>query len=174
MTWFSARNISSSTVPAPADAIWALLTDPHMLSAMTPLVRSIEASGDHWEWTLHGIEALGLKVEATFTERMEFSASPDFSDGARIVFSHEPPDGERERAAVEGIYDLSAPDAETTELKVDLTLRADLPLPRISRSAVERIMLTSMRATGERFAVNLYERLDLDPSTIDITEPPTP
>ena len=161
-------------MPASADAIWGLLTDPKMLSAMTPLVRSIEASGDRWEWTLHGIEGLGLKVEATFTERMEFSASPDFNDGARIVFTHEPPDGQRERAAVEGIYDLTAPDGRTTDLKVDLTLRADLPLPRVSRPAVERIMLTSMRATGERFAVNLYERLDLDPSTIDITELPPP
>ena len=41
MTWFSARNISMSTVPVRSEAIWELITDPAMLADLTPLVRSI-------------------------------------------------------------------------------------------------------------------------------------
>ena len=91
MTWFSARNISLSTVPVRSDEIWQLITDPSMLAALTPLVRTIEATGTHWEWALNGIEALGLKVEAAFTERMEFV------DQRQITFIHDPPIGSRER-----------------------------------------------------------------------------
>lgn len=135
-----------------------------MLAALTPLVRSIEASGSQWEWALNGIEALGLKVEAVFTETMEFV------DERRIIFTHDPPSGSRERAGVEGVYDLSTTDPRATDLKVDLTLSVDLPLPRVSRLAVERVILTTMRATGQRFATNLYEELGLDPSTVQVTE----
>lgn len=105
-----------------------------------------------------------MKVEAAFTERMEFI------DQRQIIFAHEPPDGAHERAAVAGIYDLVPDGTDATELKVDLTLSVDLPLPRLSRIAVERIMHTTMRATGQRFASNLYVRLDLDPDDVAITE----
>ncbi len=165
MTWFSARNNSLSTVPVQADEIWPIITDPDMLASLTPLVRSIEARGACWEWSLNGIEALGLKVEATFTERMEFL------DGRQIVFTHDPPTGSRERAGVEGIYDLT-PSGQATELQVDLTLSVDLPLPGLSRQAVERVLLSTMRATGQRFAVNLYEELGLDPATVSVVELP--
>jgi carbon monoxide dehydrogenase subunit G len=164
VTWFSARNISLSRVPVCPEAIWSLVTDPESLASLTPLVRSIESSGEHWLWTLNGIEGLGLKVEAAFTERMEFI------DQRQIIFAHEPRDGAHERAAVEGIYDLVPNGAAITELKVDLTLSVDLPLPRLSRIAVERIMHTTMRATGQRFASNLYVRLGLDPDDVAITE----
>ena len=168
MTWFSARNVSLSTVPAPPGEIWPLITDPAMLASLTPLVRSIESSGEHWRWTLNGIDGLGVTIEAVFTERMEFT------DQRQIVFSHEPPAGSRERAAVEGIYDLTPIGAESTELYVDLTLLVELPLPRLSRIAVERIMHGTMRVTGQRFASNLYEHLGLDPNDVEITELPPP
>jgi carbon monoxide dehydrogenase subunit G len=164
VTWFSARNASLSTVPVDADTLWELITDPATLAELTPLVRSIEASGSNWRWTLNGIEGLGLKVEAVFTERMEFI------DRRQIVFSHEPAPGHRERAAVEGVYDFTPVGDKATELRVDLTLLVDLPLPRLSKPAVEKIMESSMRLTGHRFATNLYERLGLDPSTVSITE----
>ena len=135
---------------------------------MTPLVRSITASGHHWRWTLNGIEGLGLKIEPVFTERMEFT------DQRQIVFTHDPPPDSHERAAVEGIYDLTPVGDDATELQVDLTLSVDLPLPSLSRMAVERIMHATMRATGQRFASNLYERLGLDPDDVAITELPTP
>ena len=164
MTLFSSRNISLSTVPVRPEKIWPLITDPESLASMTPLVRSITASGDHWRWTLNGIEGLGLKIEAVFTERMEFT------DQRQIVFSHDPPANAHERAAVEGIYDLTPVGDDATELQVDLTLSVDLPLPSLSRMAVERVMHGTMRVTGQRFASNLYERLGLNPDDVEISE----
>ncbi len=164
MAVFRARNASSSTVPVPSIEIWDLITDPTTLAALTPLVRSIEASGSTWTWTLDGVEALGQRVDAVFTERMEFT------DGRRIVFTHDPPRGRRELAGLEGIYDLTPTGEASTDLAIDLTLSVDLPLPGLSRRAVEGVLQTMMRTTGKRFAGNLYERLGLDPSTVAITE----
>jgi carbon monoxide dehydrogenase subunit G len=168
MTWFSARNISMSTVPVRSDEIWQLITDPGTLADLTPLVRSIEATGSQWEWALNGVEALGLKVEAVFTVRMEFI------DQRQIIFTHDPPVGSRERAGVEGVYDLASNGRKATDLQVDLTLLVDLPLPGLSRHAVEPVLLSTMRATGRRFASNLYEQLGLDPATVSVTEVPQP
>lgn len=164
MTVFSARNASSSTVPASVDEIWQLLTDPDTLASLTPLVQSIEASGSHWTWTLNGIAALGLSVDAEFTERMEFT------EGRQIVFSHDPPADANELAGLEGVYDLTPVDEGTTHLAVDLSLSIDVPLPGLSRRAVEGVLQSMMQATGKRFAANLYEYLGLDPSTVNITE----
>lgn len=164
MTWFSARNISLSLVPVPPDKIWAVITHPATLASLTPLVRSIESSGEHWRWTLNGIDGLGVTIEPVFTERM------NFTDERQIVFSHEPPTGASERAAVEGVYDLLSVENGSTELRVDLTLSVELPLPRLSRLAVERIMYQTMRLTGQKFASNLYEHLGLDPRDVTIEE----
>lgn len=166
MAWFSSRTISASTVPVASNRIWDVLTDPTVLAELTPLVQSIEASGSRWLWTLNGIEALGVKAEAAFTERMEFI------DGRRIVFAHDPPSGSNERASVDGVYDLVPAGPETTDLRIDLTLAVELPLPRLSRFAVEAVIHSTMRLTGQQFAANLYERLNLDPSTVEITELP--
>ena len=164
MAWFSARTISASTVPVSSDQIWEVLTDPTTLAELTPLVRSIEASGSQWLWTLNGVEALGIKIEAAFTESMHFT------DRRQIVFNHDPPPGRKEHAAVDGIYDLAPAGPKATDLRIDLTLAVDLPLPRLSRRAVERAVLSTMRVTGRQFASNLYERLGLDPATAEIAE----
>lgn len=153
-----------STVPVTQDKIWEILTDPNMLADLTPLVRSIEATGSQWTWTLNGIDGLGLSVEAVFTERM------DFTERTQIVFTHDPPAGTRERAAVEGVYDLAPAGKNATDLRVDLELMVDLPLPRLSRHAVEPLIHSTMRLTGQRFATNLYEHLGLDPANATITE----
>jgi carbon monoxide dehydrogenase subunit G len=166
MTWFSARNISISTVPVRPDEIWQLITDPTTLADLTPLVRSIEATGSQWRWALNGIEALGLRVEAVFTERMEFI------EQRQITFTHDPSAGSRERAGVEGVYSLTPTGRKATDLQVDLTLSVDLPLLGLSRPVVEPVLLSTMRATGQRFASNVYEQLDLDPSTVSVVELP--
>ena len=163
MTWFSARNVSASTVPVPVADIWQHLTDPGTLADLTPLIHSIEEVDDRWRWKLHGIEGLGVGIEAVFTERM------DFTEQRQIVFTHDPPEDVRERAAVEGVYDLE-PSGDATDLHIDLTLSVDLPLPSLTRPAVETIMLTTMRTTGKRFAANLYGLLGLDPATVDVNE----
>ncbi|MFT4990823.1 MAG: carbon monoxide dehydrogenase subunit G [Acidimicrobiales bacterium] len=164
MARFSARTISASTVPVSSDQIWEILADPTALADLTPLVKSIEASGSQWLWTLNGIEALGFKIEADFTESMQFT------NGTQIVFSHNPPPGKKEYAAVDGIYDVTPAGPERTELQVDLTLSVDLPVPRMLRPAVERVIASTMRVTGRQFASNLYERLGLDPATAEINE----
>jgi carbon monoxide dehydrogenase subunit G len=164
MTMFAARNVSRSTVPVPSEVIWRTITDPGTLAALTPLVRSIEASGTHWRWTLEGIGALGVNVDAVITERMVFT------EGRRIAFSHDPPSERREVAGLEGVYDLTPRSGDETDLEVDLTLSLDVPLPGVSRQAVESLLQSMMRTTGEMFASNLYERLELDPSTVSITE----
>ncbi len=164
MAWFSVRNTSMSSVPVAAERIWALITDPDQLAALTPLIRSIEADGSRWVWRLHGIEALGVRVDAVFTEHMSFT------ELRQIVFTHTPPDGATERAGVDGVYDLTPISDDETHLKVDLTLSVELPLPRLSAPAVEGIIRSTMRATGRRFAANLYEELGLDPATATVDE----
>lgn len=146
------------------ETLWKLITDPDVLARLTPLVQSIEAEGDRWRWTLDGVDGLGVSIEAVFTERMEFT------EMTQIVFTHDPPPAARERAAVEGVYDFEPNEDGTTNLRVDLTLSVDLPLPRLSRLAVERTMGAAMRLTGQRFATNLYEELGLDPTTVTIRE----
>lgn len=163
MAIFIARNVSASVVPVSAEQIWKHLSDPVSLTALTPLVRSIVVDGNLWRWQLAGIEALGVSVSPAFTERMEFI------EPRLIRFNHQSPDGQHERAGADGTYELT-PQGDGTELKVDIALTIELPLPRLSARAVERVMKTSMQRTGKRFAVNLYHRLGLDPSTITIKQ----
>lgn len=163
MATFTARNVSVSIVPVSPDRIWKHICDPQSLTALTPLVRSIEVHGDLWRWHLMGIEALGVCVAPVFTERMEFIE-------ARLIrFNHEDPPGQHERAGADGTYELTQ-SGDGTELKVDIALTIELPLPRISALAVERVMKTSMQRTGKRFAINLYHRLGLDPATIQVKQ----
>ena len=163
MAIFTARNVSASVVPVSAERIWKHISDPASLTALTPLVRSIVVDGDLWRWQLAGIDALGVSVSPAFTERMEFI------EPRLIRFNHKSPDGAHERAGADGTYELS-PHGDGTELTVDIALTIELPLPRLSAVAVERVMKTSMQRTGKRFAVNLYHRLGLDPSTIKIRQ----
>lgn len=159
MTAFSSRNQSTADVPASQEAIWEVLSDPDALARLTPLVRAITADGDLWCWQLGGISALGLSVEPAFTERMTFT------DGTCIRFRPDPPFGDGQRAGATGTYELSERDDGVTNLAIDITIEVDLPLPKLSAKAVERVMATTMARTGDRFARNLYEQLGLDPST---------
>ncbi len=162
MTRFSSRNVSTSIVPAPIRSIWDAISDPATLATLTPLVRSIESNGAVWVWSLAGITALGITVAPSFTERM------DFVELRRIEFSHQPPRGSDEKAGAVGTYELHPIDATCTRLAVDITLHVELPLPRLAARTVQGVMAATMRHTGARFAINLYERLGLDPATIDI------
>ena len=163
MAIFTARNVSASVVPVNAEQIWKHISDPASLTALTPLVRSIVVDGDLWRWQLAGIDALGVSVSPAFTERMEFI------EPRLIRFNHQSPEGTHERAGADGTYELT-PQSDGTELMVDIALTIELPLPRLSAVPVERVMKTSMQRTGKRFAVNLYHRLGLDPSTITIKQ----
>lgn len=160
---FEARNISEAVVPAPVEAIWDVLRSPQTLAELTPLLDGISVDGDHWCWRLGGFSALGVEVAPSFTERMEFV------EHESIRFTHDPPSGEHERAGANGLYTLTRLDPDRTGLAIDLTLHVELPLPRASRRAVERIMSSTMVRTGDVFAERLYRRLDIDPSTASQT-----
>ncbi|QXC61233.1 SRPBCC family protein [Aquihabitans sp. G128] len=164
MASFSSRNRSTAVVPAPRDAIWKVLSDPGALADLTPLVKAISADGDLWCWQLNGISALGVSVAPAFTERMAFV------DGERIDFEPDPPFGEQ-RAGATGTYLLSDGPDGGTQLAIDITITAELPLPRAAKRAVEKVMATTMEKTGNRFARNLYERLGLDPKFVASPEP---
>ncbi|MCO8126513.1 SRPBCC family protein [Acidimicrobiia bacterium EGI L10123] len=160
MTCFSTRNVSDGDVPVPRSAVWEVLTDPQCLTEMTPLLDGITVDGDRWCWQLSGIRALGVEIAPSFTEHMAFD------EPSRISFSHAPSAGQTERAGADGIYQLTEVGPDRTHLSIDITLHVDLPLPSLSRRAVERVMASSMARTGDVFAERLYRHLGVDPAAI--------
>lgn len=160
MTCFQTRNVSSGDVPVPRAAVWEVLTDPLCLTEMTPLLAGITVDGDRWVWQLTGIRALGVEVAPSFTEQMTFA------EPSRIEFRHAPPAGVVERAGADGVYELTEVGPDRTHLSIDITLHVELPLPGLSRRAVEKVMTSSMSRTGDVFAERLYRRLGVDPAAI--------
>lgn len=151
---FSATTESAAFVAADRAVIWEALTDPVVLTALTPLLRHIEVQDDVWRWELARFAVLGLAVDATFTERMQFTPS------RRIDFDHEPASGVVEHAGADGWYALDAA-AGGTYLAINLTLHFDLPLSRLAAPAVQRVMRTAMDRTGGAFGRNLERHLGL-------------
>lgn len=152
MTRFEATNRSTAVVPADQQDIWEALTDPGTLTELTPLLRRIDTDGDTWVWHLYGISALGVEIAPSFTETMKFDPTD------RIDFAHTPPPGQHERAGADGRYVLEDTEGGT-QLDIRLTIHVELPLPAVSRRAVQRVMEQSMRTTGERFGNNLLSHL---------------
>lgn len=157
MTRFTERTTAEAVVEAPRQAIWDVLVDPGLVARLTPFVRRITAAGDHWRWELTGLDVLGVKVAAQFTERMRLQHLE------RIGFTHDPPDGVRERSGVEGWYvlaDRSTRDrGEATSLATSLEITLDLPLPTLSSPAVRRAMRGVIGTMGDRFSDNLLDHL---------------
>jgi len=154
MATFSCTNRSEAIVAADQQTIWDALTDPQLLVRLTPLLTGIDADGDTWRWHLTSISALGVGIAPVFTEQMTFTPT------RQIRFTHRPPPGVKEHAGVEGHYELE-PAAHGTHLLVELTMSVDLPLPRLSAPAVQRVMSVTMARTGERFSANLLKHLGL-------------
>jgi carbon monoxide dehydrogenase subunit G len=152
MTCFEATVESSADISATREQVWQALTDPVLLPKLTPLLSRIDVDGDVWRWHMARIGALGVSVIPVFTETMVFD------DGKRIEYHHTPPNGKRERAGADGVYQLSDADGGT-HLQIELTLRVDLPLPRASARAVQRVMKSTMDRTGDRFSHNLLTHL---------------
>lgn len=165
MTRFENRNRSEADLPIGRQEVWDVLTDPSLLASLTPLIKDITADGDVWTWQLSGISALGVNVAPSFTERMVFT------ELERIEYHHEPPSGVVEKAGADGVYTLTELDDGRTRLFIDLTMWVDLPLPRVSKRAVEKVMAQTMQRAGDRFADNLYDHLDIDPTKVTIRTP---
>ncbi len=151
MARFTARNSSTEVVRADQKAVWAALTDPDLLPALTPYLHSIEVDGDRWRWNMVRIPVLGVGVAPSFTEQMTFE------EPRRIGFTHDP-DSDQEKAGVEGTYLLEEVDGGT-RLSIDIDICVDLPLPAVSRVAVERAMRGVIAVMGRRFAANLLRHL---------------
>ena len=119
-------------------------------------MRSITDVGhDHWRWQLGGIEVLGSSLSPSFTVAMGFAPQH------RIDITPAPPRGRSERAAVTGWYVLADPPRgrHGVHLSTSLEIAVDLPLPRLSRFAVEASMQRVVDGMGVAFARNLLAHL---------------
>ncbi len=152
MTSFSASTTAEAVVPVERERVWEVLIDPTLVARFTPFVSSIKADGDHWIWTLSGLNVLGKGFSAPFTERMTLE------EGKRIEFTHDPPEGTKERAGVHGWYNLSD-HADGVLLETSLEICVDLPLPKVSGGAVRSTMKGVMGQMGDRFSKNLLDHL---------------
>jgi carbon monoxide dehydrogenase subunit G len=152
MAVFSATTKAEAVVPHDRSRIWDALVDPALVGRMTPFVKRIEASGEHWVWSMTGLEVLGVGFSPTFTERMTLK------DQERIEFEHDPPSGAKERAGVTGWYDLSDVDGGT-RLETSLEICVSLPLPRAAGPAVRSAMKGVMATMGDRFSNHLLDHL---------------
>ncbi len=152
MATFSAGTTAEAIVPHERSRIWDALVDPDLVARFTPFVKRITSDGDHWIWSMSGLEVMGIGFAPVFTERMVLT------DQERIEFKHDPPGGAKERAGVTGWYALS--DAEGgTRLETTMDICASLPLPRLSTPAVRSAMKGVMATMGDRFAKNLLDHL---------------
>ena len=151
MNRFRARNTSDATLRSSPEQVWDVLTDPVLLPRLTPYLKSIDVDGDRWIWHLTRIPVMSATITPTFTEVMTFEKP------TRIVFAHDP-EKTAERTGVEGTY-LLKPDGSGTHVAIDLEIWCDLPLPRISRVAVQTVMHGVVAAMGKRFASNMLRQL---------------
>ena len=153
MATFTATTRNREVVPAERAEIWQALSDPTLLPKLTPYLDKITVDGDHWRWEMTRLPVLSVVVAPAFTERMEFD------EKSRIEFTHDPPQGQDEKAAAEGTYHLKDAGPGKTDLSIELTLQIDLPLPRAAAPAVGRVMRTVMNRMGQKFATNLMDHL---------------
>jgi hypothetical protein len=156
MNRFTATTASETVVAARRSEIWAVLIQPELLVELTPLLRRIEVgvdgSADLWRWHMIKIGALGASVRPVFTERMRFD------EGRRIGYTHQPPPGVTEHQGADGYYELSDVPGGT-RLSMGLTLQLDLPLSRLARPAVSRVVESTIQRTTERFTAHLIRHL---------------
>ncbi len=152
MATFRARDRSSAVLRSGRSEVWAALTDADLIARITPYVTSIDVDGDRWTWRMVTLPVLSLSVAPHFTEVMELHPEE------RIDFSHDPTRSE-EMTAVEGSYLLADHPDGGTEVTIDLEIATRLPLPGLTRPAVERVMAGVVKHMGTVFSRNLLEHL---------------
>lgn len=153
MTRFTTTVRTDDLLHVEADAVWQAMNDPDLLARLAPAVARITTHGERWCWRLKGINALGVSVAPSFTERMTFDDA-----ARRIDFAHDPPQGKSEAAGATGTYHLVATE-DGAYVGIDLTAHVDLPLPRMVTGAVENVMTRTIVSGGQRFADNLLRHL---------------
>lgn len=156
MTAFTVSTSSTATVAAPRADVWDALTDPDLLTRLTPYLHRIDAHHDggvdRWTWHLARVPVLGAVVSPSFTELMTFD------EPAQIGFAHDP-ERDDERAGVEGRYTLEEV-SRGTHLGIDLAICLELPFPKIARPAVQTTMRAVIATMGARFSHNLVRHLE--------------
>lgn len=153
MATFTTSTRSRATVSASPDEVWAALTDPQRVAALTPFLHRVTAHGEHWVWEMTKVPVLGKSFSFTFTERMTFD------EPRRMEFTHDPAAGDgHEAAGVEGWYDLE-PRSAGTHLETSMAISVDLPFPGITRPAVTAAMKGVVTLMGQRFSQNLLHHL---------------
>ena len=119
----------------------------------------IDVEGDHWRWSISEVPGLGVSLAPSFTVLME-TDEPE-----RIAFTHDPPEGRRERAGVEGVYtleDVEHDGSPATRLGIELTVRVDLPLAKVAKPAVKAAIDGVLASMGRGFSKGLLKRLDAE------------
>ena len=152
MATFRARDRSSAVLASERSEVWAALTDADLMARFTPYVTGIDVDGDRWTWRMGTIPVLGISVAPTFTEVMELQPEE------RIDFRPDPARSD-EMTAVEGTYLLADHPGGGTDVSIDLEIVVSLPLPAITRPAVERVMAGVVTHMGAVFSRNLLAHL---------------
>ena len=154
MNRFRARNQSQATLRSSQDKVWEVLTDPVLLTKLTPYLHRIDVDGKHWTWNLTHIPVMSATVAPTFTEVMTFD------EPSRIDFVHDPEQTD-EKAGVDGRYVLKEA-GQGTDLGIELSIAVELPFPKVARPAVHTAMRAVIASMGARFSHNLVRHLARD------------
>ena len=153
MATFTSTRRDVADVPHPVDAVWELLVDPGAVARLTPLVASIDVDEQgRWIWCLQRVPVPGRPLDLTMTEEMTFTPK------TRIEFTHAPLEHGL-KAGADGHYELEPQGADATRLGIELTVTAQLPLPGVTRRAVEAAMQQVLSQMGNRFAHNMLREL---------------
>ncbi len=153
MATFSRTRRDTAVVQHPVKAVWDLLVDPAAVARMTPLVASIDVDDEgRWVWCLQRVPLPGRRLDLVMTEEMTFTPT------SRIEFTH-PPLRQGLQAGATGHYALEPAGDDATRLSIELTITAQLPVPRAARRAVEPAMQQVLNQMGIRFAHHMEDEL---------------
>lgn len=151
MTRFKASNQSAATLTSSREEIWEALTDPALITKLTPYLHRIDVDGDRWTWHVTEVPILGKSIGSTFTEVMTFD------EPSRIRFDHDPEKSD-EQTEVCGEYHLEDR-KDGTRVSIDIEVVVELPFPKAMRRPVQGAIRTVMAGMGKVFARRLLKHL---------------
>ncbi|MBF4160268.1 CoxG family protein [Nocardioides acrostichi] len=152
---FTSRLESEAEVAHACERVFAVVSDPDFISRSTPFIRRVTDLGDgRWRWHVVDIPTPQGSFGAVLTQRTELDPPQ------RVRFRHEPQGAEL--AGADGTFTLTpvaAPDGPRTRLRIDMTVRARVPAPRVTAPVVEQAMRGVLALMRQRFVAALTEEL---------------